>query len=467
MKSIKEKITIPNIIILFILMQPIIDIITSLGIEYSGASITIGICLRTLFMAFVVILGIMKSKKKYKIGMFIYYGMLLLYMGGFLLNSYLEYGNNMLFTQIKGLIKNFYLPILIVAFIPIFNEYKINIENKILKITLMIYVITIFLSSIMGIAFPTYKLGDKAGTVGLFYSANEIGAILCILSAFLLVDFIDKKLKIYDYISIVLLAYSILQIGTKVPYFSLIILTLCIIGICIIGVKKKRYLIKKSGMFLGFLIAVYLVSGLTPVGNNLRKIYGDVFLITPEMFQKEVEAPKQEVKIESIEELKTVSVSGRNDFLKKNKEKFIDSGIKSKLIGIGYIDEEEGKIKELKLTEMDYYDILFCTGIIGTILFLIPVLGFILFTIRNTVKNKSKLKLEYIYSIVMSAIVALLAGHVLVSPAVCIYIAIILLKYNLEIEDSTTKSNEINNKEEKRNNEENNNFSFAFGNRRN
>ena len=454
MKLLREKINVQNILLLFIIAQPIIDIITSLSIEYLKLSITFGIIIRTIFMVCVAILGLLKAKKKYKIGMGIYYGALLTYMIGFLIDSYITNGTNLLFVQIKGLVKTFYLPIIIVALIPIFKEYKIN-------------VITIFITSIIGIAFPTYKVGDKAGTVGLFYSANEIGAILCLLAPFLLVDFMNKKVPIYNWISLLLLAYSILQIGTKVPYFSFIMLMVCLIFVCLMKIREK-YFYKKAGMFLSVLVAVYLVTGLTPVGSNLRNIYGDIFLVTPEMFKTDVEPPKPEVKIESIEELKTVSVSGRNDFLKENKEKFINSSLKNKFIGIGFIDNKDGQIQELKLTEMDYYDILFCSGIIGTILFAIPTLGLVITLIYNTIKKKNKIQIEVIYSIVMSGVVAMLAGHVLVSPAVSIYIAIILLRYNFELQDiqinNVKKENEDN---EKRNYEENNDTSIALGSRGN
>ncbi len=436
MEKLKEKLTVPNIIILFILLQPIIDIITGLSIQYANATITFGIVIRTIFMIFLVILGLIKADKKYTMGMCIYYGFLCIYMLVFLVNAYMENGINLMFVQVKGLIKNFYLPIILVALIPIFKEYKINIDRKILATTLMLYVLTIFIANICGIAFLTYKAGDKAGTVGLFYSANEIGAILCLLSPFLVVDLVKEKLTWIKGIYALLFVYAVLQLGTKVPYFGLIILILTVMFVCIVKgkTKKMKHLYKKAGILFGFLIVVYLLTGITPVGENLAKIYGDVFPITKQDFQfGKKQEPSKLTEFKNFEELKTASVSGRNDFLKANKEKFYSGDISHKLFGIGFVENENGKIQELKLTEMDYYDILFCNGIIGTILFALPILIFAIVFMRYSIINKRVLGIEPVYSIVMIAVVALLAGHVFVSPAVSIYIVIILLQCNFAI----------------------------------
>lgn len=429
MEKLKEKLNIQNIIILFIIAQPILDIITALSIEYAHASITIGIVIRTIFMAFCVVLGIVKADKKFRIGMLVYYAILFIYMLGFLVNNYMKNGTSLIFLQIKGLVKNFYLPIIIVALIPIFKSYKIKIDKKVLNTSLMMYAITIFVCSIIGFSFLTYKEGDKAGTVGLFYSANEIGAILCILAPFLIVDLSKRKWGIADYLYVFLLIFAVLQVGTKVPYFGLMILMLIIIFACIVNgkIKKDKGLYKKAGMFFCLLIAVYLVTGLTPVGSNLTKIYGNVFIINP----KEQDSSLTQFK--DFAQLKNASVSGRDELLAVNKEKYINSNIKDKLLGIGFVENKDGDLEELKLTEMDYYDILFCNGVLGTVLFAIPIFAFGILLIYYTKLDRTKIGIEQGFSVIMAAVVALLAGHVITSPAVSIYVAIIVLNYYYDV----------------------------------
>ncbi len=359
-----------------------------------------------------------------------YYAVLFVYMVIFLVNHYLQFGTSMIILQIKGLMKSFYLPVVLVALLPIFKAYTIKIEEKTLNTPLFIYVITIFVCSVVGIAFPTYRTGDRAGTVGLFHSANEIGAILCILSPFFIKGLLAEKFYISKGIIFVLFVYAILQVGTKVPYFGVMILIALLVGICLIcaKVKKQPYLYKRAGLFFICFILIYGITGLTPVGENLTKIYGDIFPITMADIRKQ---PTQVVEIKNFEELKTTTVSGRNDYLKANKEKFASSDLYGKMMGISFVNKEEGQ--ELKLTEMDYYDILFCNGIVGTILFAIPILVFAIAFLRYTMFHKSRIPLELIYSIGMAGAVALLAGHVIVSPAVSIYLVVIVLKYDFEI----------------------------------
>ncbi len=64
MEKLKEKLTVPNLILLFIILQPIIDIITGLQLEYVETSITIGVVIRAVFIAFCVVLRCYKSKEK-------------------------------------------------------------------------------------------------------------------------------------------------------------------------------------------------------------------------------------------------------------------------------------------------------------------------------------------------------------------------------------------------------------------
>ncbi len=434
----KEKLTLQNFMMVFIIIQPIIDIITGLNLEYAESSITFGVVVRAIFMIFCVIMGVIKANKKYRIAMCTYYGVLFLYMVGFLANHYMHYGTNMIMLQIKGLMKNFYLPITLVALVPMFQTYKIKLENNTLNTSLFIYVITIFVCSIIGIAFPTYRTGDRAGTVGLFHSANEIGAILCILSPFFMIEFLQEKFHIAKGIFFLLFVYAILQIGTKVPYWGLMILMILLVFVCIIFAKIRNtpYLYKRAVMFFVCFVLVYGITGLTPVGENLTKIYGNIFPVTLADIRKQ---PTEVVEIKNFEELKTSTVSGRNDYLKANKEKFANSSLRGKMIGISFVEEEDRQPQELKLTEMDYYDILFCNGILGTILFAVPLLIFAINFIRYTMLHRIKIKLEFIYSIGMAIAVALLAGHVIVSPAVSIYLVIILLKYDFDIRQDVQK----------------------------
>ena len=62
-----NKINFQNIFIVYILLQPIIDIITSLCIRNISETLSLGIVIRVFFMLFVMIYSIIKVPKKDKI----------------------------------------------------------------------------------------------------------------------------------------------------------------------------------------------------------------------------------------------------------------------------------------------------------------------------------------------------------------------------------------------------------------
>ena len=68
-----NKINFQNIFIVYILLQPIIDIITSLCIRNISETLSLGIVIRVFFMLFVMIYSIIKVPKKDKIKLIIYY----------------------------------------------------------------------------------------------------------------------------------------------------------------------------------------------------------------------------------------------------------------------------------------------------------------------------------------------------------------------------------------------------------
>ena len=188
-----KNVNIKRICIVFILIQPILDIVTSILVRHINNIFTIGIFIRSIFMIFVAIYGILISAPKERKKILIYYGVLALYLVIFIATMYITNGKNMIFTQIKGAIKCFYLPIILVALFTIFTKKNIKINSNIYIYTLLIYCFSIFITKILGIAYPTYSIGLNVGTTGLFFAANEIGIILGILAVILFRELFTEK----------------------------------------------------------------------------------------------------------------------------------------------------------------------------------------------------------------------------------------------------------------------------------
>ena len=428
MKKIIEKIDMKKLLIIYLLIQPIIDIITSVSVRHISASLTLGIFVRTLFMVFIVIYSLVISNKKNRTKSLIYYSLIVVFSLIYLFVCYNKFGMTMILTQIKGLIKALYLPVVLVALLNIQKEKNIQIENKFFVWTLLIYTATFFITRVFGFAYPSYEVGYKEGTNGLFYAANETGAILGILSPLLFIEFF-KEFKLINILSIFLLLFSILEIGTKVPFISIIVLEILFVLVCLIKFLKKenrKKLLIKIGTSIACFLAFMLVIGYMPVGKNLQ--INVVQSISNKFFNNENkdglnnDKEDEENKINMAE-----SLSGRDLFLKDNIERYKNSSILEKLFGNGYLIINNEEIAENKTVEMDVFDIIYSLGIIGTILIFLPEVYMIILIIIKIIKNIKKVIFNeeiilLCYSIAIAYGISLLVGHVLIAPAVSIFI---------------------------------------------
>jgi hypothetical protein len=393
-------------------------------------------------MIFITIYSFIIINKKEKIKSLIYYILVGIYALVYLFVCYKQNGTAMILTQIKGLIKTLYLPIVLVAFFNISREKDIKIENKYFVWTLLVYTVTIFLARILGIAYPSYEVGYKEGTEGLFFAANEIGAILGILAPLLFIEFF-KENKWINIISILLLVFSILEIGTKVPFLAVGGLVIVFILICLIKLLNKeniRINVAKIGITVISLLIFILVMGYMPLGKNLdinviKTISTKISNQNKENNVIDSTTQNDDEKIEI-----NITVSGRDLFFANNLERYKNSSLLEKIFGNGYLTITDEEVQENKLVEMDIFDIAFSHGIIGTILIFLPFIYMLVTIIINIFKKIKKVILSetiilLCYSIAIAYGISLLAGHVLVAPAVAIFIIYNFISLDKELKE--------------------------------
>ena len=123
--------------------------------------------------------------------------------------------------------------------------------------------------------------------------------------------------------------------------------------------------------------------------------------------------------------------SSRIKFMKETMNNYNNSSILEKLFGIGYIENYGTNNLNLKIIEMDYYDILFRNGIIGFILILLPLILIIINIVKKLKYNNLTFNLTI--STILIIILSLFSGHIILSPSVSIYVIMILL-YFKEVE---------------------------------
>ena len=433
-KKITSKINFENILIIYIILQPIIDIITSLCVRNISESLTFGIFIRTIFMVYLMIYTFFKVDKKSKWQILIYYSLIAIYCISFIINSYTKYGFSLIFTQIKGLVKTFYFPIILASLLILFKNKKYLSKHKYLNISLAIYVLTIVICKIFSVGYPTYPLKANVGTIGLFYAGNETSAIVALLSPVCFGTFISQKFNIFNAILCALTIFAMLEIGTKVACISTIILLILAIIISTIKLIKKE----QKGFYKQFISLVliglltFLFIGNTCGGKNLK--------IEPIFFNEKINSSQNNdnKKNETSKDDKTTAntttlLSGRNKFFKNTLKKYNSSSIIDKTVGIGYISPKKNILQESKLIEIDYFDIFFCHGILGTLIYIIPliILMFVSlkrFFIKFIANIKNYTLIFMIYSILIGFGIALTAGHVFTAPAVSMVLILTILE---------------------------------------
>ena len=95
---------------------------------------------------------------------------------------------------------------------------------------------------------------------------------------------------------------------------------------------------------------------------------------------------------------------------------------------MGYIENYHKDNESDKTIEMDYFEVFYRHGIIGCIIFYIVVIPFI-YIFFKTKHEKSLLNVEFRLSLTLILLLSLFSGHVLVTPSISIFVALLINIY--------------------------------------
>ena len=315
----------------------------------------------------------------------------------------------MLFTEIQGLIKTFYFPILLISLHAIRNEIKVS--KMVLFTSLFMYLILIFIPTILGIGYQTYEIA-KAGTLGFFNSANEIGGIISLLTPIMFIIFYYSKNIIPKVILVVMYLTVILMMGTKTPLLALMItIGMSLLYKWIKLIKEKKY----KSIIISLSIVIIGIIGL-------------IIVMPKSNFYKNIQTHLDYLKVEKItdifkeEELIDHFIfSQRLTFLRNKSKLYNKSNIYQKVFGIGYTKDN----KATKLIEMDYFDILYSHGVAGFIIFFI-IMIYVLYRLLKKEKQITYEKYMTHVSLLLIIFLSFFTGHIITAPSVSL-ISIILI----------------------------------------
>ncbi|PED39338.1 O-antigen ligase family protein [Bacillus cereus] len=486
----QARVRFEHFLLFFIILQPVLDLLTSLSITLLKSNATVGILVRFLIMAVGGIYILIQAKEKENRKFLIYLILLAGVLGIGFINNKLVKDPIVLSEEVKFVAKALYIYIMLGSYILALKSLKktVNISDKVRN---SIVYSTLIINAIMVISISTSTdFGSyewmKVGSRGWFYAGNELGSILAIIFPIVVLYSIQKTKSwkhILYWIPSLLMIYSLIQVGTKVGMGSIGATLVAAIGIILLQLLFNRKNPNKKSLALNAVIAIVLLAGVvgtfkqTPLAQNMgihnnylseqnvaqqgqkekeikEKLKKEQELKAKEENHHKVEKPEEKAKIEEEvkkelekeqkkENQENLIFSGRQVYEERHKQFFKEAPMSQKLLGMGYAGNfkyNEQKQPDPKLIEMDFHDWFYDFGIIGFVLLMIPFIYYglrILLAFATRFKDIFNIKYGMISASLLLALgIAYIAGHILTAPGVGIYFVVVLayLIVDLEIE---------------------------------
>ena len=432
-----------NYIYILILLMPFVDLASSLSNRISPDIISLGIVVKSFIILLSIFYIVFISKSKYRRISIVYLLMIFAYIALYFLfkNDLLDI--DFIKQEMNYLFKFIYFPVLFFGLLNYFdnNGFEKNKMNNMMISSFIAYILIIAIPTIFKINFGSYVNSGYFGSVGWFYSANEISTILLLMFPFIYT--LLSSHKIITFIIYAFGLYATSLVGTKVTLFGIIIVT-TLLFIC--GILKSKKISKNNIiMFLMCVVTiVFMINNYSAM--NLRSSLSEAEVKDIENLSKELDAYYQDNKIfKEIKKIGSTLLSSR-DVYAINTYKMFTSNYKAGYysLGMGFTNTNRiNNIRVEKLIEIDFLDIFFHMGFLAILLISFPFLYLLFYMIKHKSKDKVE-RFFFIMVILMTLGISSTAGHTLIAPAVSLYLGIYFI-YLFDNCKSFDKKN-INNK---------------------
>lgn len=286
MKKLWKQETYNLQVMLFVLIQPLVDIYRTLvGNQFQIMGLSIVELVNICLVAYLFLLGLwhLKSKKKI-IGIFAYFAIVGVYFIFHAMNI-LKFDTSIItntdvnvFKEAWYILRSYILPIMsliifviakdeenkfykIVTYLGLFMSFVIIITN-LLTISYISYASGLpndaTISYNMFYWFTSGNLGEvtELTSKGWFYSGNQVGVIMFMMYPVICFNFIKEK-KWMNYLAIASVPLAMMMIGTKTAaYGCLVILILEIIFILVFDLILKKHPFKLSTILILSIVCV-------------------------------------------------------------------------------------------------------------------------------------------------------------------------------------------------------------------
>ena len=330
-----------------------------------------------------------------------------------------------LFTDLQYVAKFVYNLSILLVYFQVFQRSGMDkkailgLLNRVVVFTLNVLSLSILFCYVIGFGYSTY--GDRFGYFGfrgIFYSGNDITAVLMLLLPFAIVYFFQmpRKQKLwhtcYQAAAPASALTAMFLIGTKTAFLAIIIITITMLVYSLIVWKKQGSPLFFQRLILIILICIAILGLLmlfaqSNVLSDINKSLGHTGLL----FGDNVG-------------LTSLVLSGRQFKLRQAIEQYAAGGPFIWLFGVGRGSQQV-------IIEMDLFEVLAYYGIFGlaVMLWLYVKLGF-MFMMRFF-KKIDLTGLACFVSLGMCVAYLIMAGHILFSVTSGLYFSLVLIYASL------------------------------------
>lgn len=462
---------IPGLLMLYLLLQPVVDILTSVAAQ-SGSSITAGTVIRAVYVV-VVALWLLFSRP-YAGKRWVFLGTCLAtgYLALYCLHSLLTGGFSLCLTNAAESLKVFYFLYTALLLYALYRQRRFVMPLWAIAASGAGYCLVIVLAFVTGSSFISYNAGY--GYCGWFYSANDVSNIILLSAPIILclcLERLENAKKWYTFLALFVVLFSVVFsacfIGTKLVYLGVLGYLVCALVWYLVRATCFRERRLRRGLvailcLCALLVAIYPISPLNAYINDVYVPMSGEDQAAMETSQAipgivEVDRAKKHAEMEAAAEgtwlgemIKTRPLVKKLDWILSRRllsiapilQEYLDGNALTKLIGIGYGQAPHHQREIVHLVEMEPLALLLRHGIVGFALYYVPCLAIALWVIVCFFRRPKTRLADFAYcSNLFSALTALAAsiivGHILQTPCVSIFVAMV---YG-QLIARTTKSN--------------------------
>lgn len=436
-QNIKNKLTLENLLVLYIILCPILDITSFLFRNYFKLDFSPSTIIRPIIPCVCFAILFFKEKnKKQKIGIaviYFVYSIIHLYL-------FQKLHNQSSYGTLKNEIQ--YIANYSIMIINLYLFYKIlKNKNKLTKSIIIVnclYIFSLFFSIITKTSSSTYIEG--IGFKGYFESGNSLCTVLILSLCLILPEFNLKNWKqaILIFLNGIYLC-SLCGMRTGLFGFTSLIVTY-ILARFLITIRDKKQVSKRTIIVISFSIILIIILLFFFGANTLQRrklLKQNEFLnideqtnekryVTGDILNLYKKIKNNEIEEQYMSKEEQNAIIKLNEFAKKYKISNVNLREQQLIYNIFLVKEQKSIILMLfgngyknqtgeLVMEMELPYIICNFGLIGFALYMLPFIIILLFKICKLIKNKNKITIENVinlFGICLAIALSTFSGYV-------------------------------------------------------